>query len=116
MSRHHKLTPEAHKLIEQLAQKLPPLQRIDKQGKPLARQLTKQVKGSEVPFNRRPDIKDFDPSKNYLLRYWEPVHVNHAVNLRAQYEKAGMAGVEAYRDKVMSIVNKAMEGKEENNE
>ncbi len=115
MSRHHRLTPEAYKLIEQLAKTLPPLQRISDQGKPLSRQLTKQVKGSEVPMNRRPDIKNFDPSKNYLVRYWEPLHVNHAVNLRAQYEKAGMAGVEAYRDKVMSIVNKAIEEKEEKN-
>ncbi len=115
MSRHHRLTPEAYKLIEQLAATLPPLQRIDKQGKPLSRQLTKQVKGTEVPMNRRPDIKDFDSSKNYLLRYWEPIHVNHVVNLRAQYEKAGMLGVEAYKQKVLSIVNKAMEGKEEKN-
>lgn len=112
---HHKLTPHVHKLIEQLAGTLPPLQRISDQGKPLSRQLTKQVKGSEVPMNKRPDIKNFDPSKTYLLRYWEPVRVNHAVNLRAQYEKAGMAGVDAYREKVMSIVNNAIVGKEENN-
>lgn len=81
-----KLTPEKYREFKILAAELGPFQRKDKMGNPLFRKITKFVGTIEEKgktYNRCEVIKD-------------PILVNHEINLRTLYQKAGQEQVDKY--------------------
>lgn len=128
----HKISPQVHKDIIAIAQELPPLQKLSKQGKPLFRAVSKFVKGSDLPANvkikgqpepkvrtmeellsERPALQDErvgpDPNKMYIRHGREPILVNHKLNLIDSYQNEGPEGMKRYVASVKAIFQKAVD-------
>lgn len=115
----YKLTPQAHKHIVEQARIMPALQRLDKHGKPMSRQITKTVKGADLPEGTKTDDgKAPNPNKLYVQRGAEPLLVNHEVEMISAYYQGGQAAVQAYIARVEAIVARynETEGKEAEND
>lgn len=103
-----KLIPEVHKELEQIAKKLPKIQKIGKDKKPLFRKVSffKEVK----EYNRATG------SYSKVIQFGtEPVLVNHEVELVECYRKYGSTGVVKYIDLINSVLTKEQKKKEEAN-
>lgn len=90
----HKLTNEAYKLIKELVLQLPPMQRADKNtGKLMFRQVS-IFKG--IVSRNGKKFKEFQNG-------WEPVLVNHQVELIKRFESEGYQGIEIYRTYILAL-------------
>lgn len=102
----HKLTPQAHSQIKQLALTLPELQKWEG-GKPMFRKITKVVDSTYKVKNGKPVI---DTNWNIGT---EPVLINHEVHMIEEFKKGNMVKVMQYCAGVNLIVKKFNEKENE---
>lgn len=86
-----------------IAASLQKLQRKNVDGSLMFRSATKVVKGKDLKKSQvkaLTETKEYYPDKNYLLRYDEPVLVDHKQNLIEAYQKHSDVGVHEYINSV----------------
>lgn len=91
-----KLTPQVHKQIVEAAKQLPPLVKVDSNGKPLYRKLN-TYKGATMKING-----SYTKTTQHEL---QPVFINHEVELIQAYQQYGDKGITSYVELVHEVNN-----------
>lgn len=102
----HKITPQVHKQIIDIASGLPAIQKY-LNGKPLFRMLSKKLSWSELPEDEK--AKHAMNDGRFIQNYQEAILVNHKVCLIAEYEMHGQSGINFYLNSIQTIIHRANE-------
>ena len=101
MKRNNPITPEVYKQIEGHLKELPQLTKLI-DGKPQRRAVCEYERTEKITEQ---DCKILTKPKfvNHLKRSFEPVCVNHKVNLIKEYQSKGQKGIDDYVKTIMDI-------------